>query len=63
MTVVQGSVERAMLVLKTWSVVGERVSRIESMKVMVVGRVKGAILCVDVGLGVGVGMMSLWISV
>ena len=48
MTVVLGSVESAMLVLKTWSVVGERGSRIEFMKVKVsgeVGRVKGAILC------------------
>ena len=47
MTVVLGSVESAMLALKTWSV-GEWGSRIESMKVMVsgeVGRVKGAILC------------------
>lgn len=43
---VEGCVERAMLVLKTRSVVGERWSRMESMKVIVprvLGLVKGTI--------------------
>lgn len=39
----EGEVERAILILKTWSVLGERWSRTELMKVMVSGAAGGSV--------------------